>query len=251
LKPLESLEQSLRQIFERLGAKIDSLLNSGSESSSVRSSLGNLSPTLQRAIDNNLRKDERGVNCLAPNRIRVLFDYETFSKFSKPSLRALEQELTTSARQYINDRRYKLTDPFNLTLSYDPLATYPIIRADFGDTQTAQLPAPAEKGLSGSTYKLSSISGPIALSVELKELRQGSPVTIGRGSDNTVVLDDESVSKFHATLSIDSEGDLVLADCGSTNGTFLNERSVEARNRITPGDILGFGDIRVRLERVE
>jgi len=246
----------LRLLFERLGAKIDSLIGGEGgdteEGSSVRSALSGLSPTLQRAIDNNLREDEKGVVCLAPHHLRVLLDYDSYCKFSQPGLRAMQEELTTLARQYINDRRYKLSQPINLVLTYDPVGTTTKVRADFGETAPSQLPDETGTKHPSGIYRFLSVSGPLAFSVDLKDFKKGgSPVTIGRGSDNIVVLDDQSISKFHATLAFDSEGNLILADCGSTNGTSINGQTVEGRGRVAVGDLLGFGDIRLRLERVE
>lgn len=250
MRTLELLEHSLRQLFERLGAKLDLLVSGGAQqSASVRSMLIRLSPMLQRAVDDNLRQDE-GVN-LAPHRLRVLLDYDSYSQLSQPSIRRLKQELIASAKDYINDRQYRLSQPLALTLTYDPIASSPIVRADFGDSA---LSSKAADQISSTDvcYRLRSVSGPVAISIDLKNLKQGGdPVTIGRGHDNAVVIDDKSVSKFHATLAMNSEGRLFVADCGSMNGTFLNGQAVSRRSEITPGDVLSFGDVELRLERVE
>ena len=47
------------------------------------------------------------------------------------------------------------------------------------------------------------------------------------------------------------EGTLLVADTGSTNGTYLNGRRLaygEAR-QIEDGDVVGFGDIEVRFQK--
>jgi len=250
------LEKSLRQLFERLGAKIDSLMSGNAQQgASLRSTLGNLSIALQRAVDANLRKDEKGVSCLAPHHFRVLLDYDFYSQFTQPGLQILKEELTTSAKQYIADRRYKLSEPITLILTYDPIVSSTVVRADFGEPIPVQLPEKPENNEEKPrdfAYHLTPLSGPVETSIDLKNFKAGgSPVTIGRGQDNVVVLDDNSVSKFHATLAIDSGGKIVLADCGSTNGTFLNDQAVSGRSEVKPGDMLGFGDVRFRLERVE
>jgi hypothetical protein len=252
MKPLESLEQGLRHLFEQLGAKIDSLVGGNAQKgASVRSMLTDLVPTLQRAIDSNVQKDEQNNSCLAPHRLRILFDYDTYSKFNQPGLRLLRQELAVYAEQYINDRRYRLSQPLSLTLTYDPLASSLVVRADFGEADRPQLAAPTGAKNPLSTYRLRSVTQP-AVIIDLKDLKKGgNPLSIGRAGDNTISLDDKSISKFHATLAIDSDGNIILADCGSTNGTFLNEKAVSGRQVVTPGDLLGFGDVRLRLETVE
>jgi hypothetical protein len=49
----------------------------------------------------------------------------------------------------------------------------------------------------------------------------GSPISIGRAAENTLVLDDDYVSGRHARL-FPHEGAWVVEDLGSTNGTYLD-----------------------------
>src|SRR5690606_39103778 len=46
--------------------------------------------------------------------------------------------------------------------------------------------------------------------------------SIGRTKENDIAVDDISVSKYHATLLVGDDGSLVVADTGSTNGTFVD-----------------------------
>ena len=81
----------------------------------------------------------------------------------------------------------------------------------------------------------------------------GKRLNVGRASDNELNLNDASVSKIHAALMMTSEGTIVVADTGSTNGTYINGRRIaygESR-QIEEGDVLGFGDVEVRLRRRE
>ena len=76
---------------------------------------------------------------------------------------------------------------------------------------------------------------------------------MGRASDNDLSLNDTSVSKIHAALVMNQQGTLLVADTGSTNGTFINGRRIaygEAR-QIEDGDVVGFGDIEVRFRKTE
>ena len=64
---------------------------------------------------------------------------------------------------------------------------------------------------------------------------------IGRMSQNDVVLSDEKVSRRHATLWV--QGDQVyIRDEGSTNGTWVNERRINAPTVLQPGDRVRIGD---------
>jgi pSer/pThr/pTyr-binding forkhead associated (FHA) protein len=65
------------------------------------------------------------------------------------------------------------------------------------------------------------------------------PVTIGREEGNVLRLNDERISRFHAKVQVDN-GDVILTDLDSTNGTRINGHTVQIR-RIQPGDRLGIG----------
>jgi predicted component of type VI protein secretion system len=55
-----------------------------------------------------------------------------------------------------------------------------------------------------------------------------TPVTIGREDDNTVRLNDERVSRFHAKIQEDG-GRIILTDLDSTNGTRINGHPIQMR----------------------
>ena len=61
-----------------------------------------------------------------------------------------------------------------------------------------------------------------------------TPVTIGREDDNSIQLNDERVSRFHAKIQ-DDDGRIILTDLDSTNGTRVNGHPVQMR-------VLQFGD---------
>ena len=65
------------------------------------------------------------------------------------------------------------------------------------------------------------------------------PVSIGREEGNTLRLNDERVSRYHAKIQVD-DGDLILTDLGSTNGTRVNGQVVEIR-RLRVGDRITLG----------
>src|SRR5207248_433316 len=54
------------------------------------------------------------------------------------------------------------------------------------------------------------------------EMAPAAHRSVGRAGGNDLMLDDASVSKIHASLSVADDGRLVVADTGSTNGTFIN-----------------------------
>jgi hypothetical protein len=64
--------------------------------------------------------------------------------------------------------------------------------------------------------------------------------TIGREPACDLTLEDQTVSRWHASL-VQSEGSWVLADLGSTNGTRINGWRVNMPTPVAPGDFVSFG----------
>jgi len=71
-------------------------------------------------------------------------------------------------------------------------------------------------------------------------------LTLGRASDNDVVLRDFSVSRHHARVE-EKESELHLVDLESTNGVRINESFV-ASGAFAVGDLLGVGSFELRVE---
>lgn len=67
-------------------------------------------------------------------------------------------------------------------------------------------------------------------------------ITIGRDPRNDVVISDPSVSRHHLQIIRDDYGNFRLADFGSINGTFVNERRATGEIHLNPGDIIRIGD---------
>lgn len=73
-------------------------------------------------------------------------------------------------------------------------------------------------------------------------------MTIGRDPANGIMLPDASVSGRHASIERVAAG-WRLADLGSTNGTFVNGRPVDARGTLlTGGERLTFGTLVLQLQ---
>jgi predicted component of type VI protein secretion system len=69
-------------------------------------------------------------------------------------------------------------------------------------------------------------------------------VTVGRSEENPIHLDDLSVSRRHARLSVEGD-DLYVEDLGSGAGTHLGGQQLTPRTRylVRTGDTLRFGDV--------
>ncbi len=101
-----------------------------------------------------------------------------------------------------------------------------------------------------SGLEVTSIGGgePVAVVVEkTKDNAFQRRVTIGRTNNNDIVLDDTSVSRFHAWLQQDEQsGQWQLCDAGSRNGTMVGGKRMGAKAAVvlSPG-------VKVRIGAVE
>jgi len=78
------------------------------------------------------------------------------------------------------------------------------------------------------------LSGPVTgVQVEIV-----GTLTIGRGRDNNLLINDPSVSRKHAMIQQTPMG-TILRDLGSGNGTFVGQRRI-IEYKLSPGDIVTF-----------
>ncbi|MEN3332496.1 MAG: hypothetical protein V7641_1861 [Blastocatellia bacterium] len=80
-----------------------------------------------------------------------------------------------------------------------------------------------------------------------------SRFTIGRDADNDLIIDDLKLSRRHALIEC-FEGMAQVSDCGSQNGTLLNDRPLHQATLLGDGDVISLGsacDITVHISRAE
>lgn len=65
-------------------------------------------------------------------------------------------------------------------------------------------------------------------------------LTIGRSSKSDIQIDHDSVSRQHVRITV-TEGQAHIEDVGSTNGTFLNDESLEGRVQLRNNDLIKVG----------
>jgi len=66
---------------------------------------------------------------------------------------------------------------------------------------------------------------------------------IGRNSDNDIRLDDATVSSHHAEI-IQSDLNVSIRDCGSTNGTYVNGSSID-KHILKDNDVIVIGKLTI------
>jgi len=83
---------------------------------------------------------------------------------------------------------------------------------------------------------------------QILELRLGVN-RCGRAPGNDFLIDHSTVSGWHCEIML-SDGDLVLRDCGSTNGTFLDGARVQ-EVQLHSGQVVRVGDIEMVVETTD
>ena len=69
---------------------------------------------------------------------------------------------------------------------------------------------------------------------------EASPTHVGRGHDNHIVLDSDSVSRRHCHFERSGPG-WAAVDDGSTNGTYVNDDQISGSTRLASGDRVKIG----------
>ena len=112
-------------------------------------------------------------------------------------------------------------------------------------------PARAAKPRPASRPSRSQATGNLVV-LEPAELRGrsyalGAEITLGRAPGCDVVVDDTFVSQTHARV-FHREGNYLVEDLGSTNGTYLNKKKLSGTMMMHRGDRLQVGNTVLELE---
>lgn len=249
---LDKAESLARRVLERLGSKVDDKLASGDSHTLNAHVIGDLTSRIEHIIDSSLKEDEGGTRRLAPNRFKVLFTYEETSTLSPQYIEAVGKELTDSVFEFINNRRYVTTGPVEVLAGRDLFAKTTVVKASFdcdashGDALNSDSVSRTEQP---RVISLTSAE-PRSYRVELRP--EGAPAYIGRAADNAVRIDDPSISRLQCSLSLRSDGRVLIGDLGSANGTCVNHQLLgrdEARP-LKPGDIIRVGDFELTVSEI-
>ena len=102
---------------------------------------------------------------------------------------------------------------------------------------------PSKGGRSPTQVVVHDAGGGKPLTVKLRDTAE-----IGRGDRCAIRLQDTYVSQVHARLYA-KNGAWYVEDLGSTNGTLLNDRRVDAPVEVHAGDVLKIGKTLLELRR--
>lgn len=254
MRPLAALERFFERIIERPSARLFR----------ARLQPVQVQRRIERAMENERLSGADRI--LVPNRFRVRLHPDDLAGFGGIA-DSLASELADGALAFARSHRYAVADRPRVDLVADPASARGDVRVEarFADPEPSVPPgtgaagagAEPEGAVSTRTmmFELPAVDAPVA---RLREIRpdgtqrevdvDGSILTIGRGSDNAVVLQDARVSRHHARLQA-RRGALVFRDLGSTNGSRVNGVRV-AEVVLGEGDRIELGDTVLVVESV-
>jgi len=258
-------ERLLRRVLESMGDVVDrkfgrTVAPKGGLTTSQ------LIERMKKLIDERVR-DEGRKGRIAPHHVKLKVEWGTHSEAPPEIIKDLEHEILAAAIDHVNDHRYRTMAPMNVDTEVDIFTTGISVDPTFGEFEeelrqadeakrAAQLEVPHRSPfekipdvnlIARVTIRNEAHELPLALKPGGKRL------SVGRVADNELTLNDASVSKIHAALTMNQQGTLLVADTGSTNGTYINGRRIsygEAR-QIEEGDVVGFADVEVRFRKAE
>lgn len=210
-----------------------------------------------------------GKGTVVPHNIRLKIQWDKFATDSDSLLENLKNELLTATIDHINDSNYYTLAPVNFDVSPDYFVQGVKLQAGFDSVieddrdveMNVTVPAMNIKDLdipklepiikNASVKAIFSSAGQIV--EKTIEADKAGRISVGRGSQNALTIKESSVSNIHATLVVDREGQLSVADTGSTNGTFVNDERI-AYGKSVPlpeGSKIMFGTVNVEIRLLE
>jgi hypothetical protein len=258
-------ERILRRVLEGMGDVVDRRFGRTVEPRSGLTT-SKLIERMKKLIDERVR-DEGKRGRIAPHHLILKVEWGTHSEAPPEILHDLKNEVLAAAIDHINDHRYRTLGAVTVEAEVDIFTTGISVDPTFGEFEDDLRRQDEERRAAKSGVQIPS-GAPVMPDIQvLARITQqngtrevplifnpgGRRLNVGRASDNELTLNDGSVSKIHAALLMTAEGTLLVADTGSTNGTFINGRRIaygESR-LIEDGDVIGFGDVEVRLRKSE
>jgi hypothetical protein len=202
---------------------------------------------LERAMEAQQTISVRRV--IVPNLYRAFLNPQDFAAF-QPIRAEMEREMATYLAELAQERNFTMLEHPRVELAADQdvprrgiqvvaetsSAASPVAGGD--RTQIFQPPAtPAASAAAQPKARLllSAQGGTHVIPLE------STPLTIGRGLNNDIILEDTRVSRHHAQLRYRARR-FWVADLGSTNGTYVNDEQVAERS-LRDGDVISLGGL--------
>ena len=236
-----STDWLLRGSLTKIGDTFDRFLGrKWVPSSSIATS--ELIERIKKLIDTEAKEiPSKGI--VVPHNIKLKMQWDKFSTDADEALRKLQYELLAATVDLINDSRYYTYAPISMEIKPDYFIEGVKLYASFdkftdsdedGEMNVTVPAINVGNFIPESTSKKTAAVETFIARFEIDGIKKekrlefttAASISVGRIGSNNLVIDDVSVSKIHGALSVNVDGGLSVADTGSTNGTFLNDRRI-------------------------
>jgi hypothetical protein len=200
-------------VFDRVEKKLENAVSGAF----ARAFKGDVQPVeitarLQRELDSEAKLLSRDRK-LVPNEFRIALsqhDYDRLMPYSK----TLNAEIAPQLRDYAADSGYIFNGPVQIEYALDaslPVGRFTVTSAAVAGVDAAVEASPSEIRSANLVVEVNGVRHPL------------SPpgLTIGRGTEADLRINDPSVSRLHARIGVIGTGagqQITIEDLGSTNG---------------------------------
>lgn len=193
---------------------------------------------------------------IVPAFYRAFLNPEDFKAFERIQ-EDLEREMANYLRELAGERGFSLLEHPSVDVAPDPAVPRRGIQVvaemsaapsggnqpGIDNTQVISTGGvPAARGQATAQLMLETPEGPHAFPIET------NLVTVGRGLNNDLIVEDPRVSRQHAQIRFKSRR-YFIGDLGSTNGTYVNGTAITTDQVLHDGDTVSFGGLEMRFQQ--
>lgn len=227
-------------VFDRVERKLENAVSGAF----ARAFKGDVQPVeitarLQRELDREAKLLDRARK-LVPNDFRVSLsthDYERLTPYSK----TLNSEIVPQLRTYATEHGYLFNGPVTIEYLLDeslPVGRFTVASAAVAGVD-AEPASPSEIRHAALVVEVNGVRHPL----------NPPGLTIGRGTDADLRINDPGVSRLHARIVVTGSGEhqqLAIEDMGSTNGIVVDGQRVR-HAPLTAGTRIEIGSTRLTI----
>lgn len=194
---------------------------------------------------------------IVPSFYRAFLNPEDFRVFD-PIQESLEREMANYLRELAQERGFTLLDHPIVDVAPDPAVARRGIQvvAEMGASPGGSGPAAPDR-----TQVISAggnVAAPRAATQAKLVLQapdgshvfplEAAMVTVGRGLNNDLIVEDPRVSRQHAQFRLKARR-YYVSDTGSTNGTYVNGAALTTEQPLRDGDMVSFGGLEMQFQQ--
>ena len=222
-------------VFDRVEKKLENAVSGAF----ARAFKGDVQPVeitarLQRELDSEAKLLSRDRK-LVPNEFRIALSQHDYDRLV-PYSRTLNAEIGPQLRDYAAESGYIFNGPVQIDYALDaalPVGRFTVTSAAVAGVDATDEASPAELRTASLVVEVNGVRHPLT----------APGLTIGRGTEADLRINDPSVSRLHARISVVGTGSgqqLTIEDLGSTNGITVDgqrtrQASVSLGSRIEIG----------------